>query len=245
MGRAACLLLRRFLQLAGGTLGLHLGGLWQARVAGARDGPVRACILVFYYGGPSHLDTFDPKPHAPAEVRGEFRTIPTSVPGLRVCEHLPRLARLMHKVALVRSVHHSARLHDSASIHALTGRPLDGPDRELFAPQAQTFPSFGSAVAYFRRGGGEEVPFASLPFTFRNVHDVPCQGAGFLGAAFDPVRVEVDAEARDYRADTLTPAAGLSEERLRKRRGLLAALSDGRTPAPLPGLYDRAFRLLD
>src|SRR5437763_2260691 len=121
MGRAACLLLRRFLQLAGGTLGLHLGGLWQARVAGARDGPVRSCILVFYYGGPSHLDTFDPKPNAPAEVRGAYRTIATAVPGVRVGEHLPRTARLMDRIALVRSVHHPMRNHNSAAAEALTG----------------------------------------------------------------------------------------------------------------------------
>src|SRR6266567_886226 len=180
---ARLLVRRRFLQLAGGTLGLNLGGLWRAQGAGPRPGPVRACILIFYYGGPSHLDTYDPKPDAPAEVRGEFRTIPTSVPGTRVCEHLPRMARLMHKVALVRSMHHAARLHDSAAIHALTGRPLAGPDRELLSPQPQFFPSLGSTVARLRRGRPADVPFASLPFPFRNVHDVPCQGAGFLGAA--------------------------------------------------------------
>ena len=99
----------------------------------------------------------------------------------------------MHHVALVRSVTHEARLHDSASIHALTGRPLDGPDRELFSPLPQVYPSYGSALAHARRDRPADVPFASLPFTFRNVVDVPCQGAGFLGSAFDPLRVEVDA----------------------------------------------------
>src|SRR5438270_6052577 len=169
MDHAARLLLRRqFLQLAGGALGLHLGGLWQAQAAPAGRpprAPIRSCILIFYYGGPSHLDTYDPKPDAPAEVRGEFRTIATSLPGLRVCEHLPRMSRLMHKVALVRSMHHAARLHDSASIHALTGRPLDGPDRELFAPLPQFYPSYGSAVACLGQLPPGPVPFASLPFT--------------------------------------------------------------------------------
>src|SRR5262249_39415371 len=141
--------------------------------------------------------TYDLKPSAPAEVRGEFRPISTSVPGVQVCEHLPRMARLMHKVALVRSLHHSARLHDSASIHALTGRPLDGPDGGLFAPQARLSPSFGSAVASLR-APPPEVPFAPLPFAFRNVHDVPCQGAGFLGSAFEPLRLEVDPAGRKY-----------------------------------------------
>ena len=127
---------RRLLQFgAAGYLGLNLGGLLRARAATPTILPesksIRACILLFWYGGPSHLDTFDLKPSAPAEVRGEFKPISTSVPGLQVCEHLPRLARLMDKIAIVRSVTHGARLHDSASIHALTGRPLDDPDREL------------------------------------------------------------------------------------------------------------------
>lgn len=246
---ASYLLRRHFLQLSGGVLGLHLGGLWQAQAVATsrpRHSPIRACILIFYYGGPSHLDTYDPKPNAPAEIRGEFRVIATSVPGIQICEHLPRMARVMHKVALIRSLHHSARLHDSASIHALTGRPLDGPDRELFAPQPQSFPSHGSAVAYLQRHRAVEVPFASVPFPFRNVHDVPCQAAGFLGAAFDPLRIEVDPQARGYRSDTLMPAEGVSAERLRQRRTLIAALQVGtRVPSPLHHLYDRAFQLLD
>jgi hypothetical protein len=249
MDRAARFLLRRrFLQLTGGALGLHLGGLLQARAAAPRPrpGPIQHCILIFYYGGPSHLDTYDPKPNAPAEVRGEFQTIATRVPGVRICEHLPRMARVMHRVALIRSMHHAARLHDSASIHALTGRPLDGPDRELFAPQPQFFPSFGSAVAHGRRDRAALVPFAALPFPFRNVHDVPCQGAGFLGTAFDPLRIDVEPQARRYRIDALTPAEGLSAGRLRQRRDLLAALPGvPPEPTPLHRLYDRAFRLLD
>src|SRR5262249_50977780 len=112
---------RRLLEFGGTALGLNLGGLWRAQAAavpGASKLPaLRACILVFYYGGPSHLDTYDLKPNAPDTVRGEFKPIATSVPGLKVCEHLPRMARVMHKVALVRSVTHAATLHDSASIH--------------------------------------------------------------------------------------------------------------------------------
>ncbi|MCI0457079.1 MAG: DUF1501 domain-containing protein [Gemmataceae bacterium] len=255
MDRTARLLLRRrFLQMGGGLLGLHLGGLWQAQAAPstggftppARRNPIRSCILVFYYGGPSHLDTYDLKPNAPAEIRGEFRTIATSAPGIRICEHLPRMARVMHRVALIRSMHHEARLHDSASIHALTGRPLEGPDRELFAPQPQTFPSFGSAVARLRQGPPAEILFASVPFPFRNVHDVPCQGAGFLGAAFDPLRIDVNPQGRRYGAEALAPAADVPAARLQQRRALLDSLQrGGQTRSSLHGLYDRAFRLLD
>src|SRR5262245_65254691 len=100
---------RDFLQSsAAGMLGL-------TPPAPASPPPVRSCILVFFYGGPSHLDTFDPKPDAPAEVRGEFRSVATAVPGVRFCEHLPRLAKLTDQIALVRSLHHPMRNHNSAA----------------------------------------------------------------------------------------------------------------------------------
>jgi Protein of unknown function (DUF1501) len=240
---------RGLLQFGGGALGLHLGGLWTALGAkpqaavGAQ--PIKSCILVFYYGGPSHLDTYDLKPDAPAEVRGEFKSIATSVPGIRVCEHLPRMARRMHQVALIKSVTHAASLHDSASIHALTGRPLDGPDRELFAPQPQFYPSYGSAVAALRRPSQFEVPFAALPFPFRNVHDVPCQGGGFLGSAFDPMQVEADPAGRRYHAELLRPREGSDPARLGNRRRLLDALEQMPDSHPMRGQTERAYRLLD
>jgi hypothetical protein len=240
---------RRLLQLAGGScLSLNLGGLWRAQAAShpsVQTAPsVRSCILILCYGGPSHIDTFDMKPNAPAEIRGEFRPIATSVSGTQVCEHLPRLARLMHKIALVRTVTHSARLHDSASIHALTGRPLGGPDRELFAPTPQFYPSYGSAVAYLHRGRNREVPFAALPFLFRNVHEVPWQGGGFLGSTFDPLRIESVPDARRYQAELLQPAKEVGPERLSGRRRLLEKLERTASIGEKRGLYERAYRLL-
>src|SRR2546423_15614920 len=112
-------LLERGLFLMGGCGGLGLGlpQLLQAQAtveARSARPRIKACILLFCYGGPSHLETWDPKPNAPGEVRGEFRPAATSVPGLRIGEHLPRMARLMHKVALIRSMHHGMRNHDSA-----------------------------------------------------------------------------------------------------------------------------------
>jgi hypothetical protein len=236
---------RRLVQLGGGYLGLSLGGLWRAQAADTRPlaaDTIRACILVFYYGGPSHLDTYDLKPDAPAEIRGEFKPISTTVPGIRVCEHLPRMARLMDKVALIRSVTHAARLHDSASIHALTGRPLDGPDRELFAPLPQAYPSYGSAVAYMRRGRNPDVPFAAVPFPFRNVVEVPCQGGGFLGSAYDPLRIEVAPADRRYRAEELERMGDLDPARRGGRRQLLHQL-DGIAGGDV--LAEKAHRLLD
>ncbi|REJ88792.1 MAG: DUF1501 domain-containing protein [Planctomycetota bacterium] len=248
---AEFLIRRRLLQFAGGALGLNLGGLWRAQAEaayGAESQPrASACILVFYYGGPSQLETYDMKPEAPAEVRGEFQPIATSAPGVLVSEHLPHMARVMHKVALIRSVTHQARLHDSASIHALTGRPLEGPDRELFSPLPQRYPSYGSAVTSLTQNRTADVPYAALPFVFRNVHPVPCQGGGFLGSRFDPLQIEVDPAERAYRAAALTRQPDLAATRTRNRETLLASLetSAATESTNLRSFYERAYRLLD
>ncbi|HEY1598107.1 MAG TPA: DUF1501 domain-containing protein [Pirellulales bacterium] len=220
---------RSLLRMGVGGFGLGLAGLLESR-AQARSiepaglPPLKACIVVFYYGGPSHLDTYDLKPDAPAEVRGEFKPVSTSVPGLFVSEHLPKMARLMHKVALVRSMHHQNRLHDSASTEALTGRQAPTGDREEFAPIKQVFPCYGASLSYLRRHLRLDVPHAALPYVFHNVVDVPCQGGGFLGAAYDPLQVTVDPERRVYSAGALAIPAGESEQRLSDRRELLASL---------------------
>jgi hypothetical protein len=209
--------------------------------------PIRACIAIFYYGGPSQLETFDLKPDAPAEIRGEFRPIATSVPGIHISEHLPMMARAMHKVAVIRSMHHGNHLHDPAAIQTFTGRLPPQGDRELFSPEPQQFPSWGGTVSYMLRGRGLAVAHAALPFTFHNVVDVPCQGGGFLGTAYDPFRVEVDPDARTYRAELLSRPEGLGPERQILRRGLLDAI-DGWTEAPhalrMRQNYEKAYRLL-
>lgn len=229
-------------------------GLLQAQAAFGQDlltrKPIRACILIFYYGGPSHLDTYDLKPNATAEIRGTFKPISTSVPGVQISEHLPRMAKVMNKVALIRSVHHRATLHDSASIHALTGRPLEGPDRELFAPLPQFYPSYGSAFAYFNRQRDCEVPFASLPYVFQNVVPTPCQGGGFLGHAYDPLLIDVDAKEKTYPVESLRLKEGLGLDRLAGRKELLGSLSHGLGGAmqatnTMSSFYDKAFRLIE
>ncbi|MFM1801106.1 MAG: hypothetical protein RJA81_458, partial [Planctomycetota bacterium] len=239
---------RKLLQFSG-CVGLNLGAYWQAQASSnesSSNGRIKACILIFYYGGPSHIDTFDMKPDAPAEIRGEFQPISTTVPGLVISEHLPAMSRLMHKVALVRSVTHEARLHDSASIHALTGRPLEGPDRELFEPQPQTTPSFGGALAYLNRNQKTLSPFATLPAVFRNVHPVPCQGGGFLGSAYDPIVFDVDPEKQAFQLELFQLAEGLSQDRLGLRRELLENLETAQIANPRRNLLiDKAYRLLD
>ncbi len=247
---------RSVLRLGVGGLGLSLTGLLQAR-ATARPiessglPPLKACVLVFYYGGPSHLDTYDLKPDAPAEVRGEFKPISTSVPGLFVCEHLPRMARCMHKVALVRSMHHQNRLHDSASTEALTGRQPPTGDREEFAPIKQVFPSYGASLSFLRRELQLDVPHAALPFVFHNVINVPCQGGGFLGSTYDSLQINVDVESRSYNAGALALPAGLSPKSFQDRRRLLTSLQEKSMAAAQSSpmgrwqiTSDKAFQLL-
>ncbi len=241
---------RGFLRI--GSLGLLAGGWGSgvARAAGpvAKRSPIRACILLFQYGGPSHLDTFDLKPEAPPEIRGEFQSIATAAPGVRIGEHLPLLAQRMDKIALIRSMTHRATLHDAASIHALTGRPLDGPDRELFAPLPQFYPCHGSVVAKYRppQPTDGEVRSASLPFVFHNVVPTPAQGGGILGQAVDPLRIEVDLPGRRYQVESLLPAPDLGKTRLSDRSRLLKSLDQVLTvQGSLDTYYDRAYRLLE
>src|SRR4051812_27389369 len=100
---------RRWLQIS--SLG-WLGTALPSFGAGARRSEIKSCILVFHYGGPSHLETYDPKPDAPVEIRGEYQTISTAVPGVRVGEYLPRMARIMDRLTLIRSMHHPMRNHN-------------------------------------------------------------------------------------------------------------------------------------
>src|SRR5437660_6796098 len=130
---------RQLLRVGGlGVLGLNLAALFEAeqaraaRAPAARGGtPLQSCILLFYYGGPSHLDTWDLKPSAPREVRGEFRPIATTVPGLFVGEHLPRSARVADRLAVVRSMHHPMTNHNAAAFATLCGRNPAKGDLEL------------------------------------------------------------------------------------------------------------------
>jgi hypothetical protein len=231
-GQGPVRLSRRELLRAGGlgAFGLNLAGLLQLGSAAARAAaatsaaPVKHCILIFYYGGPSQLDTWDLKPNAPAEVRGEFRPIATSAPGVHVCEHLPWCARIMHKLAIVRSLHHPMRNHNSAAVEALCGRtPLRG-DLELLADDANSFPCYGAIVSHQRPGSRDVPPHVALPHVMYNVVKLPGQTAGYLGAAYNPFHVSGDPNDPNFRVAELDLPANLSPDRLEDRRSLLSAL---------------------
>jgi len=188
--------------------------------------PIRSCILIFHYGGPSHIDTFDMKPNAPAEIRGQFGSIATSVPGLRVCEHLPQTARVMDRLAIVRSMHHPMTNHNAAAFTALCGRnPLKG-DLELLSNDRNDPPCYGamlSAALPERRG----LPtFVAVPHVMYNVVQLPGQVAGFLGSAHDPFQVSADPSAPDFHLGELELPGDLPLDRLDHRAALLRMLDD-------------------
>ena len=242
--------------LAAGGLGLSLSGLLQAREISASGGPaskpaIRSCIIVFYYGGPSHLETYDMKPEGPSAIRGEFRPVASSAPGMPVCEHLPRMARVMDRCAVVRSMHHTNRLHDSASTESLTGRQGPMGDREEFAPIDQFFPSYGAAVNFFNSQHDIDIPHAALPWVFHNVVPTPCQGGGFLGKAFDPFQITGDPKTLTYSNKALKSPETLTASRLAGRRSLLDQFDAGLPAAAttmamtdLKTFYERAYELI-
>lgn len=233
---------RRLLRIGGlGSLGLTLPGLLQAeaiksatrKIGAGTTRPIRSCILVFYYGGPSHIDTFDMKPNAPAEIRGQFSSIATSVPGLRICEHLPDTAKVMDRLAVVRSMHHPMTNHNAAAFTALCGRnPLKG-DLELLGNDRNDPPCHGatlSATLLEKRG----LPtFVALPHVMYNVVQLPGQVAGFLGSAHNPFQVNADPSAPDFRLGELDLPGELSIDRLDHRASLLSALDGHRRRSDL------------
>jgi hypothetical protein len=242
-----CISRREWLHV-GGLLGFGLPGMLRAADSvGVLPPPaaaqsIRSCILIFYYGGPSHLDTLDPKPNAPAEVRGEYATIATSVPGIRLGEHLGRIARLQHRLALVRSVHHPMRNHNSAAAEALTGRTPAGGDQELLTDDPRGLPTLGSAVSFALGPRAHVLPYVALPYTLYNVVQLPGQTPGMLGGAFDRFQVDGDPSQAEFRIAAFDGAGDLSGRVALLRQFDRAALSSRAARADV--YRERALRLL-
>lgn len=199
---------RDFLHVGGlGALGLGLADvlrLQAAQKAPARPaagfGSARACILLFPYGSPPQHETFDPKPDAPAEIQGEMKAIPTSVPGLRIGDHLPGTARVMDRVTVVRSMTHPYPEHGVA--YAVSGIPTYSPVLETRPRDPQHWPFIGSIVDYLEaKRTGVRVPAMprniGLPWLLNSKTDLRVDAgpyAAFLGQTYDPVWTDFDGE---------------------------------------------------
>jgi hypothetical protein len=248
---------RDFVRL--GAAGLSLPLALRARDASAAGpsrpagfGRAKSAIVLFAWGGMSHLDTLDPKPDAPSDFRGEFRPIPTSVDGVRISEHLPRLARQMHRLAIVRSVRHGAPSHRSAAYWMLTGHSPPLPTQNWEATR-KDWPILGAQVA-LARAGRIPSPFpgtVSLPYPMADGGRANGQDAGFLGLAHDPVVFRPRNpgalyEGKSPDVGTLDLEPGVPRERQAARRALLAGLErpDAGDASTLRHWRERAMELL-
>lgn len=186
----------------------------------------KSVILVFLTGGPSHLDTFDMKPAAPAEIRGEFKPIATRLPGLTICEHLPRLAARADKYALVRSLSYREADHLKATHHVLTGYPKPG--RTVLASR-DDWPCYSSALSDLQPRHDGIPSGVNLPtYLMAGIGPVPGQHAGFLGPRHDPMQVTRDPNASDFGVDGLRLDPQIGVQRLGARRTLLARIDEQR-----------------
>jgi len=202
-----------------GTLGLAGLALTDPCLGGVRGeepalkGKVKAVIQIHLSGGPSHLDTYDPKPDAPSEFRGEFGTIPTRVAGIRLCEHFPRQASLIDKLTIIRSVHHATADHAGGTHWMMSGfAPIEP------TPRVNERPSLGSVVARLEGARRPGMP------AYVGIPDAPAFGqAAYLGPAYNPLGLAGD-PARQARPANLEIPQGLTFDRLDDRRSLLAQL---------------------
>ncbi len=228
-----------------GALGaLSLSGRVAAAVPGnplGGFGRAKRCLLLFLTGGPPQHDTWDMKPQAPAEIRGELQPIATNVPGMQICELFPRLAKLADKYCIVRSVTHGDTVHTSAGYTMLTGvihPKANSPSATSIQRTPDDFPHLG-AVLTKHRNARELVPTAvSLPEYIRDagVNDFPGQDAGFLGKAYSPLLVEADQD-QQIRPPALILPPDITAQRLEERNFLRTRLSatlasaESKTPA--------------
>jgi hypothetical protein len=235
------------IQIGGSSLlGLGLPELLRADAVRQGRKHADACIILFLNGGPSHLDMWDMKPDAPKEIRGEFRPIATSVPGVQFGEHLPRLARLVHHTSIVRSVRHSVNNAHAAGVYTgLTGHDRGDANRAIGAG-SEDYPAIGSVVGRRRPPATPVVPYVSLPFITKEGAGGPPQPGffgGWMGHAHDPLFVLRDPNAPGFGMPELTPRQELAGERLDQRLSLVRSLEKS-TGQDLDAFRARAFDLL-
>jgi hypothetical protein len=218
-----------------GALGYSLPtylSLRSAQAAMSASGRARSLIVLYCWGGISHLDTWDMKPNAPVEVRGEFRPIATSTPGIVLGEHMPHLARQTHRLAIVRSMHHRSSAHGKGMYWNFTGHPP--PQAEVavnLPPSRQDWPSLGSMVARFRAAPAGLPANVQIPYPMVDNNTLQAgENAGWLGNRFDPVVVRPDrgrpwgGVSRDLGTLVLNRADNVDAQRLLGRHSLVQRL---------------------
>lgn len=222
---------REILQVGySGLMGVSLPSLLAKRGSAKESGsatvrPPKSVLIVFLTGAASHHDTFDMKPNAAKEIRGEFNPISTPVPGLHICEHLPHLAKRADKYSIVRTLSHKDNNHLMSTHHVLTGTKQPGGFFDKVASR-DDWPCYSSALSFLRpqtdgMPAGVNLPtwLESGPLTW------PGQHAGFLGPKFDPWQIKGDPNNKKFQVDALTLSQGIDIARLKHRQQLLNELN--------------------
>ncbi|MBI1313097.1 DUF1501 domain-containing protein [bacterium] len=189
---------------------------------GSAQNTAKSCVFIFLFGGPSHVDLWDLKPHAPREIRGEFEPIATDVPGIQLCEHLPLLAQQMKHVCLLRSMTHRMPVHGPACSEIYSGRPYFGAPVTDQARE-EDWPSIASLVHRFAAASGPLPPSIVLPWYTQFVGQdrrIAGQTGGRMGEQFNPFLIAGDLTQPDFRVDGLQLPPEVSVDRLQKRRVL-------------------------
>ncbi len=215
---------RDFLRL--GAASVFGCGLSLPQILAAETGKTRDVSLIYLYlhGGLSTIDTWDPKPDAPAEFRGDFKTISTSVPGVQIGEHTPKLARMLDKLALIRSFRHHNSDHGAADHYMLTGYFPQAGFNPSLKPNNQK-PAFGSIISRKLGPRGSVPPYVCLP----KMH--PSCGPAYLGAVAAPFVIDADPNAPDFAVPDVVPPPSLDAARLEDRRILLGEVDRFRQAA--------------
>jgi hypothetical protein len=219
---------RREMLRVGGLSLLGLDALDLARLRARAAGPAarrgNACVFLFLFGGPSHIDLWDMKPGAPAEVRGGFRPQATIVPGLHLCEHLPLLARQADKLCLVRSLTHRMNVHGPACSEVFSGREYFGPPTTDEASR-EDWPSLSALVARYGSAPGGLPPSVVLPWYLQfpgQGKRIAGQTGGRMGERHNAFLLQGDFARADFEVVGLRPREEVPPDRLRRRRDLLA-----------------------
>src|SRR6267143_1412755 len=235
-----------------GVLGLNLANFFQwqkAQAASRLDGArgfdtAKSVIMVFLQGGPSHIDIWDPKPDAPANIRGEFKPIKTKIPGTHISETMPMMANSLDKATLIRSMSYTPNglfNHTAAIYQMLTGYAPDkvSPSGQLEPPNSADFPTAGSHVSKMKPPKDPVLPFVELPRPLQESGIIGKGGsAGFLGKAYDPYRMYQD-PAKPVKLEDLSLRKDIPPERLKDRFELLKGVN-GSMPDLQKALNDYA-----
>ncbi|GDY09316.1 hypothetical protein LBMAG52_28020 [Planctomycetia bacterium] len=239
---------RSFLQAgSAGLMGLSLPAWMSLEASGAVDQSqqkIRNCITIFLVGSPGQHDTWDMKPEAPAEIRGKFKPIDTNVPGIQICEHFPLMARMMDKVALIRSLHHkTGASHENGQRWMMTGHDFNADSMKPYS---------GSVISRVFGNRGTLPASIILPGKIGNTGAGPLHGqtAAYIGSAHEPFFLGADPARSDFKVVDLQPPAGQTEFRINARKQLLTQIDEVQRKAETnsaigrDAAYARAFNLL-